>query len=343
MKKLMLMAASLCAAAALCLGTQAASAQSFASKLNVSGTNGHVVHIFPSLKYAQQIGMVSPSNTSTCAFSETCEQLAYGGGPVMLPFLNFYVIFWSPPHLQDGTGGPIPAAYQTIEKNMVAGYGGHALAAIDTQYYQKINNVTTYVEGMGNLVNSVVDTTAYPKGGCSDSGVPNASNCITDAQIQTEVKNVMAAHGWSGGLNKMFLVFTDQNEGSCAGSSCAYTAYCAYHSDFTSGSQVVVYSNEPYGNTSVCQVPGAPSPNGNPDADAATTSAAHEMTEAITDPEPASGWTDARGEEIGDECAYIYGTNTWDSNKANQMWNGHFFEIQLMYDNHRAACEQVGP
>lgn len=108
------------------------------------------------------------------------------------------------------------------------------------------------------------------------------------------------------------------------------------------GTPEVVYSNEPYGLTADCQVPGVPSPNGNADADTASTAAAHEMTEAITDPN-GNAWFDARGEEIGDKCAYIYAPNTWDSGKANQMWGGHYFELQLMYDNHRSACEQVGP
>jgi len=51
--------------------------------------------------------------------------------------------------------------------------------------------------------------------------------------------------------------------------------------------------------------------------------ATHELTEAITDP-LLNAWYDAALNEIGDLCAYQYGTNTWDSARANQMWNGHF-------------------
>ena len=104
----------------------------------------------------------------------------------------------------------------------------------------------------------------------------------------------------------------------------------------------VVYSNEPFGNTSVCQLPGTPSPNNNPTADAAATSASHELTEAITDPQ-LNAWFDASGNEIGDLCAYIYGSNTWDAGLANEMWNGRFYELQTEYDNHLAGCVQVGP
>jgi len=312
-----------------------------ASRLTLSDKAGHAVHIFPTVKYAKQ---VLPNSASSCAFGETCEQLTYhSGGSVMQPFLSFYVIYWVPPHLQDGSATSMSSGYQTIEKNMVAGYGGHAIAAITTQYYEK-GRTTSYVTGNGGLAGTTVDTDAYPSSGCSDSGVPTASNCFNDSQLQTEVKKVMAANGWTGGLNKMFLVFTSSNEGSCfdsGSSSCAYTAYCAYHGAI-SGSPDIVYSNEPYGNTTNCQEPSTPSPNGDPIADAAATSASHEMTEAITDP-LLNAWYDSRGQEIGDECAYIYGTNTWDSAMANQMWGGHNFELQLEYDNHKKACESVGP
>jgi hypothetical protein len=70
--------------------------------------------------------------------------------------------------------------------------------------------------------------------------------------------------------------------------------------------------------------------------------ATHELTEALTDPE-LNAWFSAQGNEIGDLCAYNYGTNTWDSGNANQMWYGHFYEIQQEYDNHVTGCVQVGP
>ena len=189
-----------------------------------------------------------------------------------------------------------------------------------------------------------MDTSAYPASACNDTATPG--NCITDAQLETEIEKVMTLKGWSGGLGKMFLLFTSSGEGSCLDSTntqCAYIDYCAYHGYFTnSSSQTVIYSNEPYGNTMACQTPSTPSPNGNPVADAATTVATHELTEAITDP-LLNAWYDASGNEIGDLCAYNYGANTWDGAHANQMWNGHFYEVQTEYNNHLSRCVQVGP
>jgi hypothetical protein len=77
-------------------------------------------------------------------------------------------------------------------------------------------------------------------------------------------------------------------------------------------------------------------------ADTAATAASHELTEAITDP-LLNAWFTSTGEEIGDLCAFNYGVNTWDRGKANQSWNGHFYELQQEYDNHNGSCVQVGP
>jgi hypothetical protein len=78
------------------------------------------------------------------------------------------------------------------------------------------------------------------------------------------------------------------------------------------------------------------------DSDAAASITSHEITEAITDPN-LNAWFTSGGSEIADICAWTYGTNTYDSNKANQRWNGRFYEIQVMYDNHTASCVQDGP
>ncbi len=150
---------------------------------------------------------------------------------------------------------------------------------------------------------------------------------------------------WTGGLDKIFILYTSSGEGSrfdSGSSSCAYLQYCAYHSYFTNGKTPVVYGNVPYGDPNICQVSSTPSPNGDPPADTATTAAIHELTESMTGPE-LNAWYATGGSEIGDLCTFDYCTNTWDSNQANQMWNGHFYELQQMFDNHMGACTLVGP
>src|SRR5262249_2437002 len=261
--------------------------------------------------------------------------LVYHGGPVMLTS-TVYTIFWIPPQLQDGTATSLPSAYQTVQNTMLKEYWGHSIATMNTQYYQGSGSSKKYIKSTGSFGGSYVDTSLYPGQDCLDSTteLTNPHNCITDTDIQNEIKKVMTMKGWTGGLNKMFFLFTSLNEGSCYSAGvCSYSYYCAYHSSFVNGSaQDVIYSNQPFGNTNVCQVPGAPSPNNNPAADAAVTAASHELSEAITDP-LGTGWYDSSGYENGDECAYFYGFAGYNSGNANELWDGKPFYLQTEYSN----------
>jgi hypothetical protein len=291
----------------------------------------HKAHIFPTVSRAAQLGIPA---------ADTGPLLYHAGGPVMTGAILLYNIYWVPAHLQNGNPTSMSTHYKNVQTNLLHDYPEHGIGNNNTQYYQTIGGVTTYIYNRPNGYVTYLDTNPYPASGCTDPATPG--NCITDAQIQTEIQRVMTLNHWTGGLNKMFLLFTSSGEGSCfdaGGSSCAYTQYCAYHGAF--GSAPVVYSNEPYGDPSVCSA-GGPFPTGDAAADTAVGTATHELTEALTDPE-LNAWYSALGNEIGDLCAYDYGTNTWDSGQANQMWYGHFYEIQQEYDNHVGGCVQVGP
>jgi hypothetical protein len=291
---------------------------------------GSSIHILPTVDVAPLLG------------TDPGPLLYHSGGVVMQSSVSTFAIFWVPSTLQNGNPTSMSTHYQSVQKNMLGDYAAHGIDNNNTQYYQIVGSLKTFIQNKGGLGGFFVDTAAYPASGCSDSATPG--NCITDAQVHAEIQKVMTTKGWTGGLNKMFLLFTSSGEGSCFDSSsttCAYVQYCAYHG-FISGTTPIIYSNEPYGDTSVCQAAGVPSPNGDPVADAAATAASHELTEATTDPE-LNAWFTAQGNEIGDLCAYNYGTNAWDSSKANQMWNGRFYELQMEFDNHVSGCVQVGP
>ncbi len=308
-----------------------AGAQEEVSPLTIRGGTS-IAHIFPTVGDAAALSVSAPDT----------GPLVYNGGPIM-PSLIAYAIFWVPPSLQNGGSTSMSAHYQTVQKNLLGDYPAHGIDNNNTQYYQIVGTARSYIRNSGGLAGSYVDTSPYPASGCTDTYTP--ANCITDAQIQAEIQNVMTLKGWTGGISKMFLLFTSSGEGSCFDStstSCAYVQYCAYHSYFLSGTTPVIYANEPYGNTTVCQAPGTPSPNNDPPADTAATAASHEVSESITDPE-LNAWYTSQGNEIGDLCAYNYGTNTWDSGNANQMWNGRFYEVQREFDNHASACVRLGP
>ncbi|HEY1961658.1 MAG TPA: hypothetical protein VGG69_04500 [Rhizomicrobium sp.] len=353
-----------CAAAALTTSADAVTLKS--SPLTLRASNGQWAHIFPAVKLWKQLrmdrhppGTAHPPGTVRPPGTNGPSYLIYNGGPVMTSYLNFYIIFWVPSTLQSGNATSMSAGYRQVVSDMVANYGGKGISANNSQYYQSTGGrrpAYTFITGQGGLVDTAVATDPYPKvrGGCTDSYATIGKNCFTDAQLQTEIQKVMSAKGWTGGMNKLFLVFTSSGEGSCfdaTSASCAYTQYCAYHSHITgkNGAPNVIYANEPFGNPATCQTDQAGTPNAalDPNADAAASPASHEMSEAITDP-LGNAWWDSNsdtysGEEIGDICAYQYIFSYLDGGAANQLWGGRYFELQSEYDNSDDYCALAGP
>jgi hypothetical protein len=274
---------------------------------------------------------------------------------------TIYAIYWIPAsgQLQNGAATSMSAHYRNVQSALLSLYPGHGIDNNNTQYYSSscagFFCYTSYIQNGGGLGGTWVDTQNYPASGCVDSATPG--NCLSDAQIQAEIQHALSVNpSWAAGINSIFMLFTSSGEGSCYGPYCAYAYYCGYHSYFTSGSTPVIYANLPYGDTAHCQAAGTPSPNGDAAADAAASVASHELTEAITDPE-LNAWYAVVGSdnwEIGDLCAYNYGSNTWDSGLANQSWAVSYaspskdafinnFELQQEFDNHIGGCVQVGP
>jgi len=85
--------------------------------------------------------------------------------------------------------------------------------------------------------------------------------------------------------------------------------FCAYHSSFQHGSQVVRYGVMPDQNAGGCQN-GCGVSGGQP-VDSTSLTASHELMEAITDPDPGQGWygqNSAYCGEVGDICNAMPGT-----------------------------------
>jgi hypothetical protein len=321
-------------AAALLLQVSATAQNNLLQSPLTLSEDGQTIHILPTVNDASAFAQPN---------ADTGPLIYHAGGAVMNPSVTTYAIFWVPAKLQNGASTGMSTHYRSVQTTMLADYAGHGIGNINTQYYQTVGGATSYIQNKGGFGAAYLDTAAYPSSGCTDHATPG--NCLTDAQLRAEIQKVMQTAHLTGGLNKIFVLFTSSGEGSCFdahSTSCAYTQYCAYHGSFKIGTTPVIYANEPYGNLSTCQIQGAPSPTNDPVADAAASIASHELTEAITDP-LLNAWFTAQGNEIGDLCAYNYGHAGWDSGKANQMWNGHFYLLQQEYNNHTRSCVQVGP
>ena len=313
--------------------------------LSVKGPNGNIIHI------RRPPHSNAPRAREADAVPPTTSNVEYHGGPVMTTAV-IYTIFWIPSNLQNGAPTSMSKAYMNLQNRFFADYPGHGIDNNNTQYYQVVNGVTTYAHNRGTFAGkngTFTDTSPYPASGCTDSVTPG--NCITDAQVQAEIQNVIASQGWpSGGLTNVYMLFTSNGEGSCFDSTstaCAFTEFCSYHSYAGTETSPIIYANLPYGDTSICQDSNTPSPNNNPDADTSIANASHELTESITDP-LSNAWWGSGGNEIADDCydgiaSNDYSPNTWDGGLANQQWNGHYYEIQGMWNNHTSQCAQVGP
>ncbi len=272
--------------------------------------------------------------------------LQYHSGPIMKTAVN-YIVLWNPGHLQNGTATGYSSKYTSLLSRWFKDVGGGGLYANNTQYSQ---GGGVFIQNSAKFGGVFTDTTPFPTGQCSNPDT--GTNCITDANLAAEAAAVAKAHSISAGLTKDFFVFTPAGEGSCFDTGCSYpsyTYYCAYHSytNATFGnSPYLLYANMPYptdpvGNNCYASYLGQTFPNGDVNADAAINVTSHEQMETVTDP-LLSAWYDAAGYEIGDECAWNFGSNNWPSG-GNQERNGHPYDLQLEASNHSADCVTSGP
>lgn len=274
-------------------------------------------------------------------------------------------IFWNPP------SNPMAASYKSVIDQYlsdVAAASGSTtnVFSVLTQYTGSDGQVQYQVQ-MGNPIN---DTNALPADGCTlnhkdtsniyaDGSGYNA--CLTDAQVQAEANSVVAAQKLPANLSHVYEVYLPKGVETCfnpgrttnvqrGAQACTINhqpsaAFCAYHSQAANGLE---YANLPFpiyespaGFTCGTDVnfPGViESPNNNPDADTEISPTSHETSELITNPDnngvTASGWFDAAGFEIGDECGFVYGpTQGTPGQLFNQVINGHHYMTQEEFSN----------
>jgi hypothetical protein len=286
----------------------------------------------PSDPHGRILGVV-PSHGFAHANRTASSNLTYHFGPVMRTNTT-YAIYWVPP------GYSISSNYS----GLIDGFLGN-VAADSTKSGNVYFSDTQYSDSTGSIAynssfaGSAVDTHAYPRSGCTDR---YTSVCLTDGQIQTELQSVLAAHGWSPSISKLFFVFTPRNVGSCYGSACSYSYFCAYHSQIGSGTGATLYANQPYAAWVPSACGSGQSPNSD-DADSTINVASHEHNESITDP-LGTAWYDRSGNENGDKCAWQFGTalGGGPGTKYNQSINGAHYYLQQEWSNRSTGCVLTG-
>ncbi|MGN6799229.1 MAG: hypothetical protein ACTHKS_13915 [Gaiellaceae bacterium] len=263
--------------------------------------------------------------------------LTYHGGPVLLTNRTF-AIYWAP------SGSTLSTGYQSAINQYftdVAHDSGSAntnVYSVEKQYYNGSNQFIAYNSTFGG---SYIDTQPYPANGCSDT-VSQTTSCLSDSQLQAEIQRLFNATGapiGSPNATTTYFLFTAKNVGSCFNSStCAFSYYCAYHSNLTAKGVVVQYANQPYADTvaSACDAGYHPNSSLSPDADATINVTSHEHRESINDP-LGNAWYDRRGAEGSDKCAWNFGTLL--GADYNQVINSHHYLLQQEWSNTGSTCK----
>jgi hypothetical protein len=270
----------------------------------------------------------------------------YNGGPVM-PSNTNYAFYWDPP------GAPAyPAEYESgidqYFEDLAHDSGGQEnVESVSAQYNDAEGQFANYESHFGG---AIVDEDPYPANGCTQAPI-----CLTDNQLEAELRSYVSGHGLPEDLTHEYFILTPPGVESCfeaSGGQCSAgaknSAYCAYHSYMPLPSGGIVYAENPYvtGNESCDD---GDHPNGKPSDGVIEGGLAHEHNESLTDPEPNSGWLELGEElEIADKCrggdeAEEFGTplgTAPNGDKYNQVINGHLYWYQQMWSNQGERCMQ---
>ena len=279
------------------------------------------------------------------------SQMTYHGGPVQHSSA-VYAIFWTPPSYT------FPSSYQPAISQYFTdvahdSYLPSNVYGVTSQYYDITAGVKKYASYNVAFKGIIVDTRALPTSGCpkyvlGDSTTAKA--CLTDAQIEKEIKAVIASHKLPKGIGNQYFLFTPQGIASCTKSNTLssggcynplqFYGFCAYHSHIASGARAVLYANMPYSAVAGCQ--SGQSPNGNAATDSVLNNVSHEHNDTITDP-LGTGWYDSKGAEIAEgKCHLAFGSSTGATatGQYNQVINGRGYWLQQLWSNRANACVQ---
>ncbi|HTT92691.1 MAG TPA: hypothetical protein VMF65_24260 [Acidimicrobiales bacterium] len=293
-------------------------------------------------------GEIEPEVCSSCS-----PPLIYYGGPVMstngATGLTVTPIWWQP----SGGRYAFPAIYVSLLDQYIADVAAASgstdnIYSVDTEYYDVVGGLKTYITYKVTAGAPLVDTDAFPASGCKPA--PGFTECITDSQLRAELRAVTSSHRWPTDMAHFYPVFlppgveTEDIDGTNSASD-----YCGYHRAFGSGADQTVYADLPYPpSNGGCDTGQAP--NGNLRADGEVSTFAHELNEAITDPlNPQYAWFDGKGNEIADMCDNNYGSPLGSTSASdpggteyNQVINGHKYYTQMLFSNLAYAKSGVG-
>ena len=179
----------------------------------------------------------------------------------------------------------------TILTDLANSIGGSPYFNINSTYYNGSN---------AHVVNSVT------YGGSTTDNYSHGTS-LSDAAIQAVVSSAITSARLPKNTSAVYFVLTSADVTASSGFC---TQYCGWHTHGTISGSDIKYSF--VGNPDRCPSACAAQtvgPNGNAGADGMASIIAHELEEAVTDPD-LNAWYDSRGAENADKCAWTFGTTT---------------------------------
>lgn len=208
--------------------------------------------------------------------------IVYHGGPVMVSTTKMYYIWY---------GNWSGNTATTILQDFAGSIGGSPYYNINTTYYDGSNaHVLNAVVFGGSIVDSYSHGTS-----------------LSDSAIQAIVSSAITSGALPNDTNGVYFVLTSADVTASSGFC---TQYCGWHTHGTISGSDIKYSF--VGNPDRCPTACAAQsvgPNGNAGADGMASIIAHELEEAVTDPD-LNAWYDRRGMENADKCAWTFGSTT---------------------------------
>jgi hypothetical protein len=243
----------------------------------------------------------------------------YHGGPIMPNTPNVYLIFYG--KWKNGAHASDSAATKKLVKQFITGISGSGYEMINSTYGDNSHDVT----GLVNLAGSI--GMAYPFGqALGNSGARSAVNkAITSGKLPADSNGVY-----------FLITSSDVSEGGFCSS------YCGYHGHTTISGKDIKWSF--VGNPDRCGIghvceEQTKGPNNNTGADGLVNIIAHELEEAISDPD-LSAWWMSNGNENADACAWKWGTllgGTLGVDGYNETFGGHNWLLQMNWENARGG------
>jgi hypothetical protein len=271
--------------------------------------------------------------------------VVFHGGPVMSPPVTVHTVFWAPSGYSfEGSPGAGVPGYEALVQRFFS--DAAADSGLRSNIFSTLNEYPGAASAGGYELrydpagDSIDDTDAYPRRSRRCASPDGIATCLTDDELSAELARVIARRDPGGaGLHDVWIVLLPPDVDECLDPGvCGSNAFAGYHS--LAGTLVYAVVVDP-----LIELPpsAGADPEGNPDAESAIDTAAHELVESITDPQ-GTGWMDPNGYEVADKCENPeLGTPLGyapDGSPFNQLIDGDRWLIQTVWSNAAGGCLQ---